>query len=63
VARLGGVGVLALAACSQMVQPAAPTQLAKAYVGLFKDNAVAVVDTQIKDLFVGCYNYRRILNS
>src|SRR6059058_640314 len=42
---LMGVGFLALAACAQMMQPAAPTQPAKAYVGLFKDNAVAVVDT------------------
>ena len=42
---LMGVGFLVLAACAQMMQPAAPTQPAKAYVGLFKDNAVAVVDT------------------
>src|SRR5438105_6420722 len=40
-----GVTLLALAACAQMMQPAALTQPAKAYVGLFKDNAVAVVDT------------------
>src|SRR5262245_59132908 len=42
---LMGVSFFALAACSQMMQPAAPTQPAKAYVGLFKDNAVAVVAT------------------
>ena len=40
-----GVALLALAACTQMMSPAAPTQPAKAYIGLFKDNAVAVVDT------------------
>ena len=38
---LPGVALFALAACSQMMQPAAPTQPAKAYVGLFKDNTVA----------------------
>jgi YVTN family beta-propeller protein len=43
---LPGVALFALAACTEMMQPAAPTQPAKAYVGLFKDNAVAVVDTQ-----------------
>ena len=42
---LPGVALFALAACTEMTQPAAPTQPAKAYVGLFKDNAVAVVDT------------------
>src|SRR5437016_13130595 len=40
-----GVALFALAACTEMMQPAAPTHPAKAYVGLFKDNAVAVVDT------------------
>ena len=44
-ARLTGVALFALAACTEMMQPAAPTQPAKAYIGLFKDNAVAVVDT------------------
>ena len=34
-----------LAACTQMAQPAPPSSPAKAYVGLFKDNAVAVLDT------------------
>jgi YVTN family beta-propeller protein len=42
---LPGVALFALAACTEVMQPAAPTQPAKAYVGLFKDNAVAVVDT------------------
>ena len=47
----GWLGVLlaalaALAACAQMTQPTGRTQPAKAYVGLFKDNAVAVVDTK-----------------
>ncbi len=42
---LPGVALFALAACTEMMQPAAPTHPAKAYVGLFKDNAVAVVDT------------------
>ena len=40
-----GVSFLALAACTQMIQPAAPTQPAKAYVGNFKDNTVSVIDT------------------
>jgi YVTN family beta-propeller protein len=40
-----GVSFLALAACSQTMQPAARTQPAKAYVGNFKDNTVSVIDT------------------
>jgi YVTN family beta-propeller protein len=42
---LTGATFLALAACTQMVHPAPATQPAKAYVGLFKDNSVAVLDT------------------
>jgi YVTN family beta-propeller protein len=42
---LMGVSFLALAACTEMVQPAASTQPAKAYVGNFKDNTVSVIDT------------------
>src|SRR4029450_6588777 len=42
---LMGVSFLALAACAQMMQPAAPTQPAKAYVSNFKDNTVSVIDT------------------
>src|SRR5215510_3451355 len=42
---LMGVSFLALAACAQMVQPAASAQPAKAYVGNFKDNTVSVIDT------------------
>ena len=42
---LMGVSFLALAACTQMVQPAASTQPAKAYVSNFKDNTVSVIDT------------------
>src|SRR6266545_3978769 len=45
---LMGVSFLALAACTQMIQPAHTTEPAKAYVGLFKNNAVAVVDTGTK---------------
>src|SRR5262249_35815736 len=43
---LMGISVLALTACGQMAQPAATAKPAKAYVGVFKDNVVAVVDTQ-----------------
>src|SRR6266545_1745927 len=42
---LMGVSFLALAACSQTMQQAAPTQPAKAYVGNFKDNTMSVIDT------------------
>src|SRR5215475_8982466 len=42
---LMGVSFLALAACTQMVQPAAYAEAAKAYVGNFKDNTVSVIDT------------------
>ena len=42
---LPGVALFALAACSQMVQPATTKQAAKAYVGNFKDNTVSVIDT------------------
>ena len=42
---LPGVALFALAACTEMVQPAAPTQPAKVYVGNFKDNTVSVIDT------------------
>src|SRR5215468_11622755 len=42
---LMGVSFLALAACTQMVQPAAYAGPAKAYVGNFKDNTVSVIDT------------------
>jgi YVTN family beta-propeller protein len=46
-AMIGGflAGLFALAACSQMVQPATAKQAAKAYVGNFKDNTVSVIDT------------------
>jgi YVTN family beta-propeller protein len=40
-----GVSFLTLAACTQMVQPAASNQPAKAYVSNFKDNTVSVIDT------------------
>ena len=42
---LMAVSFFALAACTQMMQPSAPTQTAKAYVGNFKDNTVSVIDT------------------
>src|SRR5262249_60848493 len=42
---LPAVVLFALAACAQMVQPAASAQPAKAYVGNFKDNTVSVIDT------------------
>jgi YVTN family beta-propeller protein len=42
---LPGVALFALAACAQMVQPAASAQPAKAYVANFKDNTVSVIDT------------------
>src|SRR5262245_44168946 len=42
---LMGVSFLVLAACIQMVQPAASAEPAKAYVGNFKDNTVSVIDT------------------
>src|SRR4029434_9696255 len=42
---LMGVSFLALAACTQMEQPAASTQPAKAYVSNFKDNTVSVINT------------------
>src|SRR5262244_1384248 len=41
-----GISFLALTACAQMTQPTATAKPAKAYVGVFKDNVVAVVDTQ-----------------
>ena len=41
---LTGAILLALTACTRMVYPASATQPVKAYVGLFKDNAVAVLD-------------------
>src|SRR5215831_13190988 len=45
---LMGISFLALTACGQMAQPGAgaTAKPAKAYVGVFKDNVVAVVDTQ-----------------
>src|SRR5215472_15335828 len=42
---LPGVALFALAASTQMVQPAASAQPAKAYVGNFADNTVSVIDT------------------
>ena len=45
IGALIGVSIFALAACAQIMQPAAPTQPAKAYVSNFKDNTVSVVDT------------------
>src|SRR5262245_65463049 len=41
-----GISFLALTACAQMTQPTATAKPAKAYVGVFKDNVVAVVVTQ-----------------
>jgi YVTN family beta-propeller protein len=40
-----GIILLPRVGCALIMQPAAATQSAKAYVGLFKDNAVSVVDT------------------
>jgi YVTN family beta-propeller protein len=42
---LPGVALFALAACTEMIQPAALTQPAKGYVSNFKDNTVSVIDT------------------
>ena len=39
-----GIAFLALAACAQTMQTAAPTRPLKAYVGNFKDNTVSVID-------------------
>ena len=47
---LSGVALFALAACTEMMQPAAPTQPAKAYVGLFKDNAQFPPDRMVWSL-------------
>jgi YVTN family beta-propeller protein len=42
---LTGVGIFAVAASTQMMQPAFAATAAKAYVANFKDNTVSVIDT------------------
>jgi YVTN family beta-propeller protein len=43
---LPGVALFALAACTEMMQPAFAAPAAKAYVGNFKDSTVSVIDTE-----------------